>query len=111
MKIYQAVLMLLSVPPLVVGWVFAIAGIYYLGSSVFDYPTNEQNTSLAAIWAFIFSFGAISISGVLAAKAKFAGRTNVRRIYKYSIIISAVLFLGYMVIGLGGTVIHAAIGG
>ncbi len=111
MKISHAILMLLSFPALVIGWVFTVAGVYYLGASLFEYQTNEQNTSLAAIWAFVFSFGAISISGILAAKAQFAERTNVRKIYKYSIIISAVLFLGYTVIGIVAGVVNFINGG
>lgn len=84
---------------LVVGWVFAGAGVYYLGSSLFGYPTNEKNASLAAIWAFVFSFGVVSVSGLLAAKAQFASKAYIRNAYKYSIIVTAVLFLGYIVVG------------
>ena len=99
MKILRTTLMLLSVPALACGWALGAIGIYFLGAGVFQYPTTEDNTSLAAIWAFMFSFGAVSIGGILAAKADFASRSYVREIYKYSVIVSGVLFLGYLVIG------------
>ena len=101
--------MLISSPVLVVGWIFAGAGIYYFGASLFDYPTNEENTSLAAIWAFLFSFGAASVAGVLAAKAQFASNAHVRQVYKYSIIVTAALFLGYTVLGVIAGLINMAI--
>ncbi|MCU7812576.1 MAG: hypothetical protein KZQ77_15315 [Candidatus Thiodiazotropha sp. (ex Notomyrtea botanica)] len=91
--------MAISFPTLAVGWVLLGAGTYYLGSSIFGYPTNEENTSLAAIWSFALSFGVISISSLFAAKAKFAARAYVQQIYKYSIISSAAMFLGYAVLG------------
>ena len=50
----------------------SVAGIYYLSASIFDYPTNEENSSLATIWAFVFSFGVISIAGIIAGKAQYA---------------------------------------
>jgi hypothetical protein len=92
--------MSISVPVLVVGWVFTVAGIYFLAGFVLGFDTGEENASLAAIWAFLFSFGAVSISGLLAARAKFVERANVRKIYAYSIGVAAALFLGYMVLGL-----------
>ena len=92
--------MLLSVPALVAGWVLGVIGLYFLGASVFQYPTIEDEPSLAAIWAFMFSFGAVSIGGILAAKAEFTSRSYVREIYKYSVIVSGVLFLGYSIIGI-----------
>jgi hypothetical protein len=91
--------MLFSFPLLVIGWLLALKGIYYFGASLFDYPINEENASLAAIWTFIFSYGFISIAGMLASIAEFASSTNVRKIYKYSIITGAVLFLGCSIIG------------
>jgi len=75
-------------------------GVYYLGSVVFGYLTSERNSSLAAIWMFLFSFGAASIAGILAAKAKFASSIYIRIIYIYSIVGAATLFLGYSVIGI-----------
>ena len=92
--------MTLSLPALIVGWVLAVVGVYYLGSTLLGYQTTEENTSLAAIWSFLFSFGAVSIAGLLAAKAKFASRALVRKLYMYSIVGAAILFLGYMVIGI-----------
>ena len=91
-------LLLISLPLLVGGWIFAGIGIYYLAAILFGYPTNEENESLAAISAFLFSFGAVSIAVLLAAKANFSSKAFVRQIYKYSIIVTAVLFLGYTVI-------------
>jgi hypothetical protein len=92
--------MLLSVPVLAGGWALTVIGIYFLGASIFEYPTTEDSTSLAAIWAFMFSFGAVSIAVLLAAKANFASIRYVRQIYKYSMVVSAVLFLGYLIIGM-----------
>jgi len=91
--------MLISTPMLAVGWALAVVGIYYLAASLFGYTTNEENESLAAIWAFLFSFGTVSIAGIVAAKAQFASKSYVRQIYQYSIVVTAVLFLGYMLIG------------
>lgn len=98
--------MFLSLPALVAGWVFAGIGIYFLGAGMLGYPTTEENTSLAAIWAFVFAFGAVSTAGVMAAKAKFASREYVRQIYMYSIVVTAVLFLGYTVIGMMAALIE-----
>ena len=110
MKLSYAIIMLFSFPALVAGWVFSVMGLYYLGANLFGYTTSEENTSLAAIWAFLFSFGVISISGFLASKAKFASRKYVQQTYKYSIIISATLFLGYTVIGMAAGLINLTIG-
>ena len=100
MKTHQLILLLLSFPTLALGWLLGIAGIYYFGATLFGYPTNEENVSLATIWAFSFAFGAISISGVLAGKTKFANSIYIQKVYKYSMIISASFFLGYMVVGI-----------
>ena len=90
--------MLASLPALVIGWGLALIGLYFLGAELLGYPTSEENTSLAAMWAFLFSFGAVSIAGILASYAKFVSKTYVRQIYKYSIIVTAILFLGYAII-------------
>lgn len=87
-------------PVLMVGWVFTVAGIYFLAGSFLGFDTGEENASLAAIWAFLFSFGAVSISGLLAAKANFAEKAYVKKLYVYSIGGAAALFLGYMILGL-----------
>ena len=92
--------MALSLPALVVVCVLAATGVYYLGATLIGYETSEDNSSLAAIWALLFSFGAVSVSGLLAAKAEFASRAYVRKIYMYSIVGAAILFLGYTVVGL-----------
>jgi len=93
------ILLALSFPALICSWLFAIIGIYFLGSNIFEYTTTEENTSLAAIWAFMFSFGSASIAGVIASKAKFFSISYIRKIYLYSIAVSAILFLGHLIIG------------
>ncbi len=100
MKISQTLLMLISLPMLVIGWFLLGIGGYFLGASIFDYSTAEDAPSLAAIWAFMFSFGVISAAGLVAAKAEFVSNMLIRKVYKNSIILSASLFLGYLVIGL-----------
>jgi len=100
MKVQHTIFMTLSLTILLVGWVFAVIGVYYLGSSLIGYETTEDNSSLAAVWALLFSFGVVSVSVLLAAKADFAERAYVRKIYIYSIVATASLFLGYTVVGL-----------
>lgn len=87
-------------PVLIVGWAFTVMGVYFLTGSLLGFDTGEENAPLAAIWALLFSFGAVSISGLLAARAKFAEKAYVRKIYAYSIGGAAALFLGYMILGL-----------
>ena len=99
MEVAHKILMIISLPALIFGWFCAVFGIYYLGASIFNYSTTEENTSLAAIWAFVFSFGVISFASILAAKANYASNTDVRQVYKYSIVVSAILFLGYTLVG------------
>jgi len=92
--------MTIALPTLVLGWAFTVAGVYFLTSILLGFDAGEENASLAAVWAFLFSFGAVSISGLLAAQAKFAEKKFVRKIYVYSIGGSATLFVGYMAFGL-----------
>ena len=100
MKASQAILMAISVPILILGWAFAAIGIYYLAAALFGLSTAEDEQSLAAIWNFIFSFVAASIAGLFASKAGFASNALMRKIYVYSIEVSAVLFLGFSSFGL-----------
>ena len=110
MGVAHKLLMLISLPALIFGWLCAGFGIYYLGANFLNYPTAEENTSLAAIWAFVFSFGVISIAGILAAKANYASNKNIRQVYIYSIVVSAVLFLGYTLIGVVSTLLDLTFG-
>lgn len=91
--------MAISLPTLVIGWIFSAAGVYYLIAALFGFDIGEDNASLSAIWSFVFSFGAVSVSGLIAARARFAEKTYVRKIYIYSISVSATLFYGYIVLG------------
>jgi hypothetical protein len=92
--------MSLSVPVLTIGWVFAAVGVYYLLGLYLGFDTGEENASLSAVWAFLFSFGAVSISIFLASRGKFYEKAFLKKLYAYSIGGSAALFFGYMVIGL-----------
>jgi hypothetical protein len=72
----------------------------FLGAVLLGYETTEENLSLAAIWAFLFSFGVVSVAGLLAAKAEFMSKAYMCKNYMYSIGGAATLFLGYTVLGL-----------
>ena len=104
------VLMLISLPALMVGWVFAGMGVYLLGSSIFGYETAEENTALASIWMFMFAFGSVSVAGILAAKANYASKYHLRQVYYYSLVLTATLFLGYLIVGMGAGLLEATIG-
>jgi len=99
MILSHALLMAVSLPILVAGWVFALAGVYCLIPALFGFDIGEGNDSLATIWSFAFSFGAVSFSGLIAARARFGEKIYVQKIYSYSIGVSATLFLGYTVLG------------
>jgi hypothetical protein len=79
MKLSHSLLMTISIPTLGVGWVFAVAGVYFLTAALGGFDTGEENASLAATWAFLFSLGAVSISGLIAARAQFAEKAYVNR--------------------------------
>lgn len=95
----EGIIVFFSFPMLVLSWLLAIYGVYYVALGLFDLQTTEENPSLLGIFLLAFAFGATSISGIFASKANYFNSLIVRKIHKYSIVLIATLFLGYITFG------------
>ena len=85
----------IALPLLVVGWVALLKGVFYLGQALL-----YTSLTVDPFWSLFLSFGATSISTIVASTTNFLLSPNVRRIHRYSVISAAVLFMGYLAIGM-----------
>ena len=99
-------LLVVAMLVLAVGWFLLVSGAFHLTLAVFQAPTNNEMGQLA-IWELAFSFGAVSIATLLAARAEFLGKPKVRGLFLYSQIAASILFLGYLSYGVVSALIHA----
>lgn len=87
-----------AAPFLVLGWIFLIAGIFQLAFASIGVPAD--NPGEAAIWSFMFGFGALSVATLVASRVKFLSSPVIRRMFQYSLATSSILFLGYLSSGI-----------
>ena len=97
--------MALALPLLCVVWFLLVSGIYHLAAASFV-PSAPSESAEWAVWEFMFAFGAASLAVLFASHAKFFSTPWVRKVFLYSLVLSSVLFVGYLSTGTLSWLIH-----
>jgi len=97
--------MALALPLLCVVWFLLVSGVYHLATASVV-PSAPSESAEWAVWEFMFAFGAASLAVLLASRAKFFSTPWVRKVFLYSLVLSSVLFVGYLSTGALSWLIH-----
>jgi hypothetical protein len=97
--------MALALPLLCVAWFLLASGLYHLASAFFS-PSTSSEFAEWAVWEFMFAFGAASVAVLIASRVKFRSAPWLRKVFLYALVLSGILFIGYLTIGALSWLVH-----
>lgn len=95
----------IALPLLCVAWFLLASGLYHLASAALA-PSAPKESAEWAVWEFMFAFAVSSVAVLFASRVKFLSVLWLRKAFLYSLVFSAVLFLGYLITGAIPWLIH-----
>jgi hypothetical protein len=94
----------IALPLLCVAWFLLASGRDPLDSALA--PSAPKESAEWAVWEFMFAFAVSSVAVLIASRVKFLSVLWLRKVFLYSLVISSVLFLGYLITGAIPWLIH-----